>query len=69
MGATKTVAGGRGFCAHGRFFISLKNGFFKVKMTTIRVIFDDAMSFASYKIESCDKQRVVHPITVILVVK
>ena len=33
---------GRGFCAHGRFSISLKNGFLKVKMTIIRVIFDGA---------------------------
>ena len=38
MQATKTVARGEGVCAHGRFFISLKNGFLKVEMKVTRVI-------------------------------
>ena len=63
-----SITGGGGFVLMLAFLFPIKM-FFKVKMTTIRVIFDDAMSFASYKIECCDKQRVVHPITVILVGK
>ena len=45
---------GGGFVLMVAFLFPLKMAFFKVKLTIIRVIFDDAlMSFASYTIETC----------------